>query len=168
MTRTSNTALKLGGLALLVFAFSKSGSAKNQVTTKHGAVNNPGNIRTEAKLYPGEIVSPSNAFLSFLTLADGYAAMVIKIRSYFSDGYTTLREIINHWAPASDGNDPDSYIQYILDNVAPGIIDDADTDVHVADDGTMMALIALMSDIEQGSGFGTAHWNDVVAAFNNA
>jgi len=170
MAENRNTTLKLTGLALLAFVLFNSSKTGSEVLTKHGAINNPGNIRTEAKKYPGEIESPNPDFKSFSSLAYGYAAMIIKLRSYFASGYTTLWEIINHWSPESDNNDPEAYVGYILDHLGPDLINDADEQVAIYNDDVMLGLISLMSDVEQRAGFSSdaAVWNSAVAAFNYA
>jgi len=43
---------------------------------------------------------------------------------------------------------------------------DPDEQFPIGDDATISAVIALMSDVEQGAGFGASHWNDVVKAFD--
>jgi len=166
MAGNRNIGLKLAGGALLAFLLLRGKASGIQVATQHGAINNPGNIKREPKQYPGEIASPSLTFKSFSSLAYGYAAMITKLHSYFASGYTTLREIINHWAPAEDSNDPDSYIQYIVDRMGTPI--DPDETFPIEDDGQILTVISLMSDFEQGAGFGEDEyaWNSAIEAFN--
>jgi len=65
-------------------------------------------------------VGYANNFAVFKTDMDGFAAARWDIRqkaigntSTGLNGESTLRDLIRVWAPASDGNDPDSYLQNI-------------------------------------------------------
>lgn len=71
------------------------------------AINNPGNIRTEPFSYIGKVSGPSTSFLSFDTLANGYLAMITKLRYYYEFYQdTTLSKLLDRYSPASDGNTP--------------------------------------------------------------
>ncbi len=166
MTGNRNKLLLAGGLSLAFLLFSKSANATGQTITKGGAINNPGNIEEEQKTYTGEINSPSSVFKSFVSLVDGFAAMITKLDSYFSEGYTTLRELITHWAPAADGNDPDTYVSYIIAHMGDPV--DPDAEFPIGDDNTILAVISIMADVEQGAGFSDRPgvWEAAVASVN--
>lgn len=151
---TTSTILAIALAAVITYEVRKlktTGGSAALIPTKGGAINNPGNIRTEAKTYPGEIASPSAAFKSFSSMAYGYAAMMIKLLSYSRSGYTTLTDMINHWAPASDGNDPAAYINYIITH--NDVYTDPNTFVPVNDQDTILAIVLNMSNFEQSAGF---------------
>jgi len=168
MAKKGNTALIGGGLALLALFLIRGSKASASIVTQHGAINNPLNIRTEPKQYAGEIDSPNPAFKSFSSLAYGYAAGITKLHSYFASGYDTLSKIINHWAPESDHNDPVSYIDFIVSNMADPVNPDATFPIN--DDDQVLTVISLMSDVEQGHNFGASQvaWDAATEAFNLA
>lgn len=171
MAGNGNKTLIVGSMALaafLLFHKSAEASGSTDVATSGGALNNPGNIKHETKVYAGEIESPSAVFKSFISLEYGYAAMITKLNSYFRSGYDTLDKIINHWAPASDKNHPEAYVQFIVDHMGDPI---SPYDIFpIEDDETVLVVIALMSDVEQGPGFTTPAyvWNAAQAAFDIA
>ncbi len=77
---------------------------------------NPGNLRSS----PFQ-VAKSSGFSVFKTDADGWYALLydlmIKATGQSTTGLTgksTIKELIYKWAPASDGNNPDSYLADVL------------------------------------------------------
>lgn len=67
-------------------------------------------------------VGERDGFCFFRTDADGFAAARWDIISKASgksggplNGHSTLKDLIAVWAPESDGNDPASYLQSVLD-----------------------------------------------------
>lgn len=76
---------------------------------------NPGNLRASPFA-----VAVVDGFAVFQTDEDGFAALRWDIRQKAKgntvtglNGESTLRELINKWAPSSDGNDPASYLQNV-------------------------------------------------------
>lgn len=73
--------------------------------------NNPLNIRISNAGWLGK-VSPNTdgSFEQFSDIKYGYRAAIKTLRSYYYiHGLRTIRQIVNRWAPAGDGNDPTSY-----------------------------------------------------------
>jgi hypothetical protein len=75
---------------------------------------NPGNIIdgswTQGR--PG-YAGGDGHFAIFATMPDGIAALVALLVSYHKRGFDTIREVINRWAPSSDGNDVQAYINAV-------------------------------------------------------
>lgn len=75
--------------------------------------NNPLNIRATDSKWIGAI-EPKNGFLQFSTLVAGVrCALYLILRTYKKRGWKTIEEIITHWAPPSDGNQTQSYIDFV-------------------------------------------------------
>lgn len=73
--------------------------------------NNPLNIRISSSNWLGK-VSPNTdgAFEQFSDIKYGYRAAIKTLRSYYyKHGLHTIRQMVNRWAPASDGNNPTTY-----------------------------------------------------------
>lgn len=77
-------------------------------------LNNPGNIRLSAVSFRGEVRPSSHpSFCQFQTMADGYRAMFVIIRTYMRMyGLTTIDGIISRWAPPTE-NDTQKYIDTV-------------------------------------------------------
>ncbi len=70
--------------------------------------NNPGNIRQWAG------AGSDGQFAVFKSPDEGISAAVNNIRAYINKhGIDTIRGIISRWAPSSDGNNTDAYIQHV-------------------------------------------------------
>lgn len=123
-------------------------SATDNIVTSQGAINNVGNIRQSPVKYLGEIDSPSDNFKSFSSVAYGYRAMIQILRHYYHAGYLTLRQMINHYAPESDGNNPESYINFVASYAGISPDEDASTWIN---NNTITKVIFAMSKIEQGN-----------------
>jgi hypothetical protein len=103
---------------------SQTGSGSNSVGNMSSSgprglkVNNPGNIRTNAYTWPGEIKpSADPAFKQFVSPEYGYRGLAALLYEYVTqDGHDTLRKIIHVYAPADDGNNPDSYSAFVSKN----------------------------------------------------
>lgn len=108
---------------------------------------NPGNIRRSKVRYKGE-VTPSRdpQFKEFESVAWGYRAMFVLLDTYRRRyGLHTIRTMISRWAPPSE-NHTDAYIRFISERV--GIT--PDDDISTLDEQTMTALVAAMSQVENG------------------
>jgi hypothetical protein len=94
------------------------GTSTNQLAYQN---NNPGNLRLSNPPQSGASQG-TGGFASFDTPADGYAALVndvtLKVTNNPSD---TLLDLISKYAPASDGNDPDSYAQTVATGLGNGV-----------------------------------------------
>ena len=74
--------------------------------------NNPGNIRWNPKI-KGIIGKDSRGFAIFASKYAGLAAMKSLLSGYIKKGYNTLEKILNRYAPPSDNNDTEKYIQFV-------------------------------------------------------
>lgn len=117
------------------------------IRTSTGAWNNFGNIRKSPVEYQGEIESPSASFKSFANPVYGLRAIMELLVHYYHEGYTTIREIINHYAPPSDNNPTESYVNYVSGHL------DVSPDADVADiiySENITYLVDAISQFEQG------------------
>lgn len=95
-------------LALLLIP-KKTGSGKNT-----GGLNNPGNIRNSSIKFLGETSKPTDTFKSFIDISHGIRAMISLLNTYRSKyNLNTIEGIISRWAPPTDNNDTDAYINYV-------------------------------------------------------
>jgi hypothetical protein len=150
-------------IGLAAWAFSKSGSssAKDEAseydnvpdTQKPKGMSyaifnrNPGNIKKSNHLvYPGEITPNGSTFKKFKNYAHGWSGMFIHLKRYFMGKVTgkkldTIRKIISTWAPPSDGNQTENYIQYVVK--ATGKDDEDEIDIN--DKTFMISMVKAMS-----------------------
>jgi hypothetical protein len=66
--------------------------------------NNPGNIRKSDIRWQGKVVGTDPAFESFSSPEYGIRAMGRILRSYQRDGFDTVAEMIDRWAPPVENN----------------------------------------------------------------
>lgn len=108
--------------------------------------NNPLNVTPGAVIYQGQIDIDSGGEGIFSSVEYGIRAAADVLFIYYTvHGYTTLTDIISHWAPASDGNDPQSYIATV--SQATGW--DANTDIPL-NGPNFLALMRAMIGVELG------------------
>lgn len=140
-------------MAFLIYLKSKSNQAitlTSNVVTAQGAINNPGNIRKSNEIFLGEInPGTSENFKSFASLAYGFRAMIKILRSYYSQGYTTLEKMIYHWAPPSE-NPSESYVNYISEKTG---IDKRTDMLNVINSANVANVVYWMAKFEQGNSF---------------
>lgn len=109
---------------------------------------NPLNIRKNTDLWQGlrkEQTDP--VFFQFVTMAYGYRAAFITLRTYFGKyGVHNLRGIITRWAPPVDGNETEMYIRMVT--TLTGIASDKELDIENA--ACMTEIVAAMSRVENG------------------
>lgn len=73
--------------------------------------NNPLNIRYTSKSKWLGLIGSKNGFCEFSSIEFGIrAGLYLILKTYKNRGWLTIRDIIMHWAPASDGNSPHVYI----------------------------------------------------------
>lgn len=76
--------------------------------------NNPGNIRENNQGFQGQLADSGNGFAAFDSAANGFRAMLVILHSYISkDGVNTINSIINRYAPPSDNNPTQTYINNV-------------------------------------------------------
>lgn len=98
---------KLALLISKIEGFGRPGA----IPTTH---NNPGDLRhSPHSSHPGD----PNAIGQIDTVADGWADLERQLRLNADRGMT-LRECIESWAPPSDGNDTQEYLQMVCDGLA--------------------------------------------------
>ena len=111
--------------------------------------NNPLNIRYSwANPWKGKVLNNTDGlFEQFTNMAYGYRAALYLIRKYIRNGYNTVEKIISRWAPESDGNYTQSYIDHVCEfaGLTPN------TQVGVNDKDTILAMARAMSIIENGT-----------------
>ena len=114
--------------------------------------NNPLNIRISGNNWKGEIKpSQDGSFCQFTTMAYGFRAAMVCIRTYIKKyGCNTLEKIINRWAPWGDGNNPVRYAQRVMDRW-PETFPDKETVIDYTNKDQMTKLVYGMAIVENGS-----------------
>jgi hypothetical protein len=122
-------------------------------------LNNPGNIRANPGVtYRGEIANPHTGtaagFKNFLSLAYGYRALSSLLYAYINHhGLDSINKIIHTYAPASDGNNPNSYANTVSRVSGINADQGLSTNDFLADNpanANMFKIILAMVAIEQG------------------
>lgn len=76
--------------------------------------NNPANIRRGCKWQGLAKTQTDREFCQFVTMTWGVRALLITLRTYVAKhNIHTVREIITRWAPPSDGNNTEKYIEFV-------------------------------------------------------
>lgn len=78
--------------------------------------NNPLNIRLTNTSWKGKVPNSQNtdgSFEQFTSMAYGFRAAMINIRTIVNRGYNTIQKMIEIWAPDSDGNNSTRYAQRV-------------------------------------------------------
>lgn len=114
--------------------------------------NNPGNIRKTNIDWDGEVESEDTAFEAFVNPVAGARALARLLTNYKKDqGIDTIYALVSRFAPASDGNDEESYAQQIARAI--GKTPDAVIDIEARLFGIMKAI----ANVEAGGAwFGDA------------
>lgn len=107
---------------------------------------NPGNIRISKVKYLGEVTpSKDKAFKQFSTMAWGYRAMFVLLHTYSKNGYKTIRQMINRYAPPIE-NHTENYIKFVAERAKVF----ADVEVDTTDPAEMIPIVSAMSQMENG------------------
>ena len=78
---------------------------------------NPGNLRPSSQPWQGQI-GVANGFCVFDTLENGIRALAKQLLAYQARyGIKTVRGAISRWAPPSDNNDTEAYIQVVCNEL---------------------------------------------------
>ena len=108
---------------------------------------NPGNIRKNGDLFQGEIDSTDPDFKQFRSMAYGYRAIFKILRTYKNNySLNTLEQMINRWAPPSDNNKTEVYIDFVCDRTGIGRKDIVD----VSNMTVMCRIVEAMTVMENG------------------
>ena len=76
--------------------------------------NNPLNIRHSKDKWQGKALKQTDkSFVQFKSRVYGYRAAFKILHTYITKGKDTIGKIIAKWAPSSDGNNTQSYINYV-------------------------------------------------------
>ena len=118
-------------------------------------LNNPGNIRVSAETFQGEVrPGRHTAFKEFASMAYGFRAMFVVLRTYMTKHHCrTIEDIITRWAPPTE-NHTESYIGFV--EKAAGIDRKRSLKFCLDDLGPIVTCMAFMEN---------GHWpdaNDVV------
>lgn len=107
--------------------------------------NNPGNIEAGSNSWDGQAGSDGR-FAKFVTPEHGIRALGKNLLSYQRQGYDTVSEIVNRWAPAKDGNNTEAYIAALCKklNVTPN------DQLNMSDINTLRQLCAGIIQHENG------------------
>lgn len=126
--------------------------------------NNPLNIRLSSNNWKGEIKpSADKSFCQFQTMAYGFRAAMVCVRTYITKhNCNTLQEIINRWAPWTDGNNPLNYAKKVM-NTFPDAFPNKDTVIDYHNQNQMTKLVYAMAIVENGS---EPQMTDCIQAFN--
>ena len=116
---------------------------------------NPGNLRRTADKWQGLSAQQTDKdFFQFREMKWGYRALIKTLQTYIRErGCKTVKEIITRWAPEHENN-TQAYILWVCNEmqVPTDYMPDA------ADKGTMCALAAAISAVENGR---PANMNDI-------
>jgi hypothetical protein len=74
--------------------------------------NNPGNIRWNPKI-KGVIGKSEKGFAIFSSKYAGLNAMENLLKGYLKKGFNTIEKILYRYAPPSDNNQTENYIQFV-------------------------------------------------------
>lgn len=76
--------------------------------------NNPANIRRGCNWKGLADKQTDREFCQFVTMTWGVRALLVTLRTYVRKYHLhTVREIITRWAPPSDGNNTEKYIEFV-------------------------------------------------------
>lgn len=108
--------------------------------------NNPLNIRHSSSKWQGMAKKQTDrAFVQFTNRKYGYRAAFVLIRSYIGLHHAnTIGKIIARWAPSSDGNNTQAYIQFV--SQTSGI--PADEPLRFSDQQKMVSIVRSMAQME--------------------
>ena len=108
--------------------------------------NNPLNIRHSSNKWQGMAARQNDrAFVQFTSRKYGYRAAFVLIRNYIARHHAnTIGKIIARWAPSSDGNNTQSYINFVSQtaDILP------DTPLQFSDQKAMVAIVRSMAQVE--------------------
>lgn len=108
--------------------------------------NNPGNLRSSATHWRGEVESSDPAFESFESPEAGIRALALVLVNYQRlHGLSTLRQIISRYAPASE-NDTEAYVRAVAG--ATGFL--PSEPLNLGDADTLRAIVRAVINQENG------------------
>lgn len=109
--------------------------------------NNPLNIRRSRDKWQGMADRQTDkAFVQFTDRKYGYRAAFIILKNYMKVDINTINRIIHRWAPSSDGNNTQSYIQFVSQTTDIP----ANRHLRFSDRNSLIALVRSMAQMESG------------------
>lgn len=124
--------------------------------------NNPLNLRISRNAWKGKLPKEQNtdgSFEQFETMALGFRAALMNLRTHIRKGRRTVRDLITVWAPESDGNNTQRYIERVCRTTGM----EPQTMIVPADREQMVKLVYAMAIVENGS---RPEWDDVYAGYD--
>ena len=108
---------------------------------------NPLNIRHGKSQWVGMREKQTDkSFVQFTARVYGYRAAFVLLRGYIGKGKDTIGKIIAKWAPSSDGNNTQSYINYV--SKSTGI--NASHALRFEDKDDLVEIVRSMAHMESG------------------
>ena len=108
---------------------------------------NPLNIRHGKSQWVGMREKQTDkSFVQFTARVYGYRAAFVLLRGYIGKGKDTIGKIIAKWAPSSDGNNTQSYINYV--SKSTGI--NASHALRWEDKDNLVEVVRSMAHMESG------------------
>lgn len=111
--------------------------------------NNPLNIRrSDSNPWRGLAARQTDRrFAQFTAREWGYRAAFCLMRTYMERrGANTLGKIVTRWAPPSDGNDTQAYIDFVSRTTGIAV----DQPLRFADQEAMVGIVRSMAQMESG------------------
>jgi hypothetical protein len=109
--------------------------------------NNPLNIRHAGNQWVGmRKVQTDKCFVQFVSRKYGYRAAFVLLHNYIRKGKDTIGKIVAKWAPSSDGNNTQAYINYVSSTT--GI--DASHALRWEDKDALVDIVRSMAHMESG------------------
>ena len=107
--------------------------------------NNPLNIRHGKSQWVGMREEQTDkAFVQFTKRVYGYRAAFVLLRNYIGMGKNAIGKIIARWAPSSDGNNTQGYIDYV--SKSTGI--DSSRVLRFEDKDDLVSIVQSMAQVE--------------------
>lgn len=104
-----------------------TGAAVKSASMPRGARNNnPGNLNYAGQAGAHLEGGPNARFAAFGTMQEGVAALVRQLGIYSGRGVNSIQDLVNTYAPSSDGNDVGAYIRDLSKATGKGATDKLD------------------------------------------
>lgn len=110
--------------------------------------NNPGNLNFVGQAGATKEDGPNGRFAVFSSMEEGIAALVKQLQRYMGRGIDTIRELVNTYAPGSDGNDTGAYMGALAKALGIG----ADDKLDLSNPQQLAALVKGITNHENGAG----------------
>lgn len=110
--------------------------------------NNPGNLNFVGQAGATKEEGPNGRFAVFSSMEEGIAALVKQLQRYSARGIDTIRELVNTYAPGSDGNDTGAYMGALAKALGIG----ADDKLDLSNPQQLAALVKGITNHENGAG----------------